>query len=112
MYMDYFLLGYSTYTNPLLSTVGVASNIRKTYDDLDLIVGGRYGPRPLTPTSPLTGNWGLEGYAGLDGVNPTFLHTQQQYSRLGPLDLESKIYHFLLLWVELSLFNVRKIFQF
>lgn len=64
-------------------------NLRKPYDDLDLIVGGRYGPRPLTPTSPIpTGNWGLDGY--LDGVNPAFMHSQRSHSRLGALDLESK----------------------
>lgn len=75
---------YSTYTNPLAS-----GGMRKPYDDLDLIVGGRYGPRPLTPTSPIpTGNWGLDGY--LDGVNPAFVHTQRPHSHLGALDLESK----------------------
>lgn len=68
-----------------------ALGIRKTYDDLDLIVGGRYGPRPLTPTSPIQmGNWGLDSYHGLDGVNPAFMHTQRPHSRLGALDLESK----------------------
>lgn len=65
--------------------------MRKPYDDLDLIVGGRYGPRPITPTSPITaGNWGLDNYSNLDGVNPTFMHIQQPHSRLGALDLESK----------------------
>lgn len=67
--------------------------MRKPYDDLDLIVGGRYGPRPLTPTSPITaGNWGLDNYSNLDGVNPTFMHVQQPHTRLGALDLESKLF--------------------
>lgn len=67
--------------------------MRKPYDDLDLIVGGRYGPRPLTPTSPINaGNWGLDNYSNLDGVNPTFMHVQQPHTRLGALDLESKLF--------------------
>lgn len=84
-------LAYSTYTNPLISAGGVAGSIRKHYDDLDLIVGGRYGPpRALSPNSPIqSGNWGLDGY-GLDGVNPAFMHSQRPHSRLGALDLESK----------------------
>lgn len=81
---------YSTYTNPSLTTSAAVSTIRKPYDDLDLIAGGRYGPRPLTPTSPvLSGNWGLDSYDVLDGVNPAFIHTQP-HLRLGALDLESK----------------------
>lgn len=47
----------------------------KPYDDLDLIVGGRYGPRPLSPSSPIPPpgcGWGLDSY-GLDGVNPAFM---------------------------------------
>lgn len=63
--------------NPLLSggvSASAALNMKlKPYDDLDLIVGGRYGPRPLSPSSPIpTANWGLDSY-GLDGVNPAFL---------------------------------------
>lgn len=85
-----FNTAYSTYTNPLLASGGVVSSIRKTYDDLDLIVGGRYGPRPLTPTSPIIGNWGLDNYSGLDGINMAFMHTQQPHSCIGALDLESK----------------------
>lgn len=62
---------------------------RKPYDDLDLIVGGRYGPRPLTPTSPIPpANWGLDSFGFMDGVNPAFTHHQRSLSRLGPLDLE------------------------
>ena len=90
-------LAYSTYTNPLLTAGSVATNMRKPYDDLDLIVGGRYGPRPITPTSPITaGNWGLDNYSNLDGVNPTFMHVQQPHTRLGALDLESKTHFYYL----------------
>lgn len=84
-----FFIAYPTYTNPLLASGGVVSSIRKTYDDLDLIVGGRYGPRPLTPTSPLIGNWAFENCSGLDGINSAFVHTQP-HSCIGALDLESK----------------------
>lgn len=84
-----YVIAYSTFTNPLISTT-LSSNVRKPYDDLDLIVGGRYGPRPLTPTSPLqTSNWGFETFNGLEGVNPTFIHVQRPH--LSALDLESKI---------------------
>lgn len=74
---------YSTYTNPLMGC-----NTRlKTYDDLDLI-GGRYGNR-ASPSSPIPpASWGLDSYSGLDGVNPTFMHTQRSLSRMGGLDLE------------------------
>lgn len=78
---------YSTYTNPLLN-VGASSAGAlklKTYDDLDLL--GRYGNRATTPNSPIPGSWGLDAY-GLDGVNPTFMHTQRSLSRLGGLDLD------------------------
>lgn len=81
---------YSTYTNPLLSSG--AMNIKlKTYDDLDMIA--HYGPRAGTPNSPIPpNNWGLDSYSGLDGVNPTFMHT---HSRHGGLDLECKRITFL-----------------
>lgn len=79
---------YSTYTNPLLSVgVGGATGALKlkTYDDLDLL---RYGNRATTPNSPIPpASWGLDAY-GLDGVNPTFMHTQKSLSRLGGLDLD------------------------
>lgn len=58
---------------------------------MDLINGGRFRPRPLTPTSPLTADrWGLDGFIGSDGVNPAFIHSEQPHSRLNALDLESK----------------------
>lgn len=73
---------YSTYTNPLLSG-GVSSiNMKmKAYDDLDLL-GRSYGTRTgTTPNSPIPpANWGLDSYsAGLDGVNPTFMHTHSRH---------------------------------
>lgn len=81
---------YSTYTNPLLTSG--AMNIKlKPYDDLDLIAGGRYGPRAVTPSSPIpSANWGLDSYSGIDGVNPAFMHVQRPHSRLGALDLDGK----------------------
>lgn len=102
---------YSTYTNPLLTAGSVATNMRKPYDDLDLIVGGRYGPRPLTPTSPITvGNWGLDNYSNLDGVNPTFMHVQQPHTRLGALDLESKkLFQSLQLLIKSTVFHKTKL---
>lgn len=76
--------GYSTYTNPLLTNMKL-----KPYDDLDLIGGGRYGPRAVTPSSPIpSATWGLDSYTSLDGVNPAFMHAQRPLSRLGGLDLE------------------------
>lgn len=81
---------YSTYTNPLLSVgVGATSALKlKTYDDLDLL--GRYGNRATTPNSPIPpASWSLDAY-GLDGVNPTFMHTQRSLSRLGGLDLDGE----------------------
>lgn len=79
---------YSTYTNPLLTSG--AMNIKlKPYDDLDLIAGGRYGPRAITPSSPIpSANWGMDSYSGIDGVNPAFMHVQRPHSRLGALDLD------------------------
>lgn len=87
---------YSTYTNPLLGC-----NTRlKTYDDLDLI-GGRYGNRAGTPSSPIPpASWGLDSYSGLDGVNPTFMHTQRSLSRLGGLDLECK-YIYIVIYIHI-----------
>lgn len=80
---------YSTYTNPLLSGgVGSMNMKLKAYDDLDLL-GRSYGQRTgTTPNSPIPpANWGLDSYsAGLDGVNPTFMHT---HSRHG-LDLDGE----------------------
>lgn len=79
---------YSTYTNPLL-TSGAMSIKLKPYDDLDLIAGGRYGPRAVTPSSPIpSANWGIDSYSGIDGVNPAFMHVQRPHSRLGALDLD------------------------
>lgn len=80
---------YSTYTNPLL-TCGGPMNIKlKTYDEMDMV--GRYGNRGGTPSSPIPpANWGLDSYSALDGVNPTFMHTQRSLSRLGGLDLDCK----------------------
>lgn len=58
---------------------------------MDLINGGRFRPRALTPTSPLTADrWGLDGFIGTDGANPAFVHSEQPHSRLNALDLESK----------------------
>lgn len=66
--------------------------MRKPYDDMELIVGGRYGPRPSTPSSPIqAGNWVLDNYNGMDGVNSSFIHIQRPNSHLSPLDLESKL---------------------
>lgn len=82
---------YSTYTNPLLSGGIGSTNMKiKAYDDLDLL-GRSYGTRTgTTPNSPIPpGNWGLDSYAaGLDGVNPTFMHT---HSRHG-LDLDGEFF--------------------
>lgn len=79
---------YSNYTNQLLTGGGM--NIKlKPYDDLDLIAGGRYGNRAMTPSSPIPpANWGLDSYSGLDGVNPAFMHTQRPLSRIGGIDLD------------------------
>lgn len=77
---------YSTYTNPL---IGCGTLKMKAYDDLDML--GRYGNRAGTPSSPIPpASWGLDSFTGLDGVNPTFMHTQRSMSRLGGLDLDSK----------------------
>lgn len=81
---------YSNYTNPLLTSGAIKL---KPYDDLDLIGGGRYGPRAVTPSSPIpSAAWGIDSYTGLDGVNPAFIHTQRPLSRLGGLDLECKFW--------------------
>lgn len=92
LFIDYHFcrfiyIGYSQYTNPIHARKSYMDDLarRPCYDDLDLIVGGRYGPRPLTPTSPIPREWEL----GMDGVNPAFMHHQRSLSRsLGPLDLE------------------------
>lgn len=77
---------FSTYTNPL---IGCGTMKLKPYDDIDMV--GRYGNRAGTPSSPIPpASWGLDAYVGLDGVNPTFMHTQRSISRLGGLDLDSK----------------------
>lgn len=80
---------YSTYTNPLL-TSGAMNVKLKSLDEIDLGLG-RYGNRAGTPCSPIPpASWGLDSYSGLDGVNPTFMHTQRPLSRLGGLDIDSK----------------------
>jgi RIMS-binding protein 2 len=81
---------YSTYTNPLLASGAMKM---KPLDDLDLI--GRYGNRGGTPCSPIPPvNWGLDSYAGIDGVNPAFMHHSQTrpLSRIG-LDLDGEYGH-------------------
>lgn len=86
--------GYSTYTNPLLTSGGgggaTTMNMKlKAYDDLDLL--GRYN-RAGTPSSPIPpAPWGMDTYGGtgLDGVNPAFMHAQRPLSR-GGHDLERK----------------------
>lgn len=82
--------GYSTFTNPLLSGGLSSMNMKlKTYDDLDLLTrsyGAGCGRTGTTPSSPIpSAAWGLDVY-GLDGVNPTFMHT---HSRHG-LDLDGE----------------------
>lgn len=84
---------YSTYTNPLLASGGLGSiNMKmKAYDDLDLLGRSfgttRTGTTPNSPIPPVS--WGLDSYsAGLDGVNPTFMHT---HSRHG-LDLDGECF--------------------
>lgn len=97
--MGYNPSSYSTYTNPLLSSGAMAMKL-KPLDEIDLGLG-RYstsGPnRSGTPLSPIPSNsWGLDSYGGgggLEGVNPTFMHTsglQRPLSRLGGLDLDGK----------------------
>lgn len=87
---------YSTYTNPLL-TSGAMNMKLKTYDEIDLI--SRYGGgRATTPNSPIppAGSWGggLDSYgAGLDGVNPTFMHTHSRHGG-GLMELDCKTYFF------------------
>lgn len=85
--------GYSTYTNPLLASGHSALNMKlKTYDDMDLLarsygagLGGRTG---TTPGSPIPSSaWCLDGY-GLDGVNPTFMHTLSSRQAVDALDGE------------------------
>uniref|UniRef100_A0A6B2ED43 Putative peripheral benzodiazepine receptor prax-1 n=1 Tax=Phlebotomus kandelakii TaxID=1109342 RepID=A0A6B2ED43_9DIPT len=85
---------YSTYTNPLLTSGAMKL---KSLDEIDLGIG-RYGNRAGTPCSPIPpASWGLDSYSGLDGVNPTFMHTQRPLSRLGGLDLDSRQHGFLAL---------------
>lgn len=92
--LGYNSSSYSTYTNPLLS--GAMSMKLKPLDEIDLGLG-RYstsatrGDRSGTPLSPIPSNsWGLDSYGGLEGVNPTFMHSQRPLSRLGGLDLDGK----------------------
>lgn len=93
---------YSTYTNPLLAS-GALSMKLKPLDEIDLGLGHRYSSsganRGGTPLSPIpTNSWMLDSYGaggvgGLDGVNPTFMHTsgiQRPLSRLGGLDLDGE----------------------
>lgn len=81
---DGYGTGYSTFTNPLLAAGGGVR--RTTFDDLDLLTRSAYsgglGRTGTTPNSPIP--W--DGY-GLDGVNPTFMHTH--LSRHG-LDMEGE----------------------
>ena len=78
---------YSTYTNPLLASGSMNVKL-KSLDEMDL---GRYGNRAGTPCSPIPStSWGLDSFTGLDGVNPTFMHTQRPLSRIGGLDLDCK----------------------
>lgn len=96
--MGYNSSSYSTYTNPLL-TSGAMSMKLKPLDEIDLGLG-RYSTganRGGTPLSPLPSNsWALDSYGnmgGMDGVNPTFMHTsggQRPLSRLGGLDLDGE----------------------
>lgn len=67
----------------------MGTNIRKHYDDLDLIVNRRFTQRPMTPTSPIQTGLNVDGYNGLDGVN-SFMHIQRPHLHLSALDLESK----------------------
>lgn len=94
--LGYTSSSYSTYTNPLLSS-GPMSMKLKPLDEIDM---GRYSNpganRSGTPLSPIPSNsWALDSYGagGLDGVNPTFMHTsvQRPLSRLGGLDLDSEL---------------------
>lgn len=99
-------LGYTSssyYTNPLLSS-GAMSMKLKPLDEIDL---GRYSTpganRSGTPLSPIPSNsWALDSYGagGLDGVNPTFMHTslQRPLSRLGGLDLDRELIELVLRW--------------
>lgn len=92
--LGYNTSSYSTYTNPLL-TSGALNVKLKPLDEIDLGLG-RYSAsaganRSGTPLSPIPSNcWGLDSYTGLDGVNPTFMHTQRPLSRLGGLDLDGE----------------------
>lgn len=95
--LGYTSSSYSTYTNPLLAS-GAMNMKLKPLDEIDLGLG-RYSTganRSGTPLSPIPSNsWALDSYGGpgLDGVNPTFMHTsggQRPLSRLGGLDLDSK----------------------
>lgn len=92
---------YSTYTNPLLTSGGMSMKL-KTFDELDLVT--RYGNRAGTPSSPIPPvSWGLDTYGGLDGVNPTFMHT---HGRHGGLDLERKHTNFF--WTQIQLIILKK----
>lgn len=90
-------LGYTSSAYPLLSSGGMTMKL-KPLDDIDLGLG-RYSTaanRSGTPLSPIPSNsWALDSYGagGLDGINPTFMHTsgiQRPLSRLGGLDLDSE----------------------
>lgn len=98
---------YSTYTNPLL-TSGVTSKL-KALDDLDLAMARHRTISPLSPIPP-TG-WDIDRY-GLDGVNPTYMHSHSRpLSRIG-LDLDSKYENILCLWVSRCVEILRYHFNF
>lgn len=79
---------FTTFTNPLLSSH--MSTKLKAYDDLDLSLARHRVGSPLSPLIPpgVTG-WDLDRY-GLEGINPTYMHSlSRPLSRIG-LDLDSK----------------------
>lgn len=81
---------FTTFTNPLLSSTRV-----KAYDDLDLSLARHRVGSPLSPLIPpgVTG-WDLDRY-GLEGINPTYMHSlSRPLSRIG-FDLDSKYEYFL-----------------